>query len=46
MAITHLIHKNNLSELNYDKYPKPKSHQSRMSIEPIEIGMWEWNGRI
>lgn len=43
MAITHLIYKNNLPELNYDKYPKTKTHQMR--IESIEFDIWERDGR-
>ena len=36
MAITHLIYKNKLAELNYNKYPKQQNHHTR-----IEIDMWE-----
>lgn len=36
MAITHLIYKNKLAELNYNKYPKQQNHHMR-----IEIDMWE-----
>ena len=45
MAITYLVYKNSLAELNYNRYPK---HNSRLQldIEPIEIGMWGRNGRI
>jgi len=36
MAITHLIHKNNLTALNYNKYPKKQNHPAKIIID-----MWE-----
>lgn len=40
MAITHLIYKNKLAELNYNKYPKRQNHYMGN-----EIDMWKRNGR-